>query len=309
MIPLLAPLVGAPKEGPSIAGYHKIVDYLRCPQEYKFKHVMGLKQKNKQDTMALLVGVLTHAGRAAWFASQFKGTIDEAHEAITACAQSTGTKERVDAEREAKRLVAAYIEHWRSKPLPLCVAVEYEVGPAPLKVGSLLHQYRTARYDDVSRYPDALNKLCIGDLKTTSDTIASCVNEYRQNGQFILYSILWKMAKEGHALFGATHGPIAGIMVDIETKEAVPKFHRELIVVTPFQEHWFIKSMEAWLNEASLITETTEVRRNVTACSRAVSRKGSYMCDYHQLCHFGGSAANQYVDKNGSPPKKDVVEL
>lgn len=300
------PVVGAPKEGPSLAGYHKIVDFLRCPQEYKYRHVLNIDQKDKEEKGALQIGVLTHLGRATWFASQFTCSIDAALDSITKHVQESGGKYKIDAEREAKRLVAAYIEHWRSKPLPLCRAVEYEVGPAPLKEGDTFFQYRTARFDDVSIYPDALNKLCIGDLKTTSDSIAGTVNEYRQNGQFILYSILWKMAKEGQAVFG----PIHGIMVDIETKDKVPTFHRELIIVTPFQEHWFTASMHGWLKAAAMVDKTTPVPRNVTQCSRAISRKGSFMCDFHQLCHFGGSAAGQYRDKvTGEPPDKALVEL
>lgn len=302
--PILVPIVGAPKEGPSIAGYHKIVDFLRCPQEFKYRHTLGITPNGKDDKLALAIGVLTHVGRAHWFASQFKARVEECQEAIRQYVQTSAGKYKIDAEREACRLIAAYVEHWRAQPLPLCRAVEYEIGPAPLKEGDPFYAYRTARLDDLSNYPDALNKLCIGDLKTTSDTIAGVVNEYRQHGQFILYSILYKMAKEGQALFG----PIAGMMVDIMTKEAVPKFHRELITVTPFQEHWFTASMQGWLKAASQVTASTPVPRNVTQCSRAVSRRGSYMCDFHELCHYGGSRVNLYRDREGNMPSKELVE-
>lgn len=301
-----APIIGQPKEGPSLAGFHKIVDFLRCPQEYKNKHVNGIEPKGKDEKAALQIGVLTHVGRATWFGSQFKCTIDDALESITKHVQQSGGTYKIEVEREAQRLIAAYIEHWRSKPLPVCRAVEYDIGPAPLKEGDTFFQYRTARFDDLSNYPDALNKLCIGDLKTTSDSIAGCVNEYRQHGQFILYSILYKMAREGQAVFG----PIAGIMIDVETKEKVPSFHRELITITQFQEQWFTASMHGWLKAAAQVSPTTPVPRNVTQCSRAVSRKGSYMCDYHPLCQYGSSHANQFVVKStGQPPAKELIEL
>ncbi len=301
--PVLAPIVGAAKEGPSVAGFHKIVDFLRCPQEYKNRHVLGLKQKDKEEIAALAVGVLTHLGRAHWFASQFKAPVEDCLNAIKEHVQKTATQANIKAEREACRLVAAYVEYWRSKPLPLCRAVEYEVGPCPMKPGDPFFRYRTARFDDLSIYPDALNKLCVGDLKTTSDTISSCVNEYKQNGQFILYSILYKMAKEGQAVFG----PSAGIMLDICTKDAVPKFHRELIVITAFQEQWFTRSMQGWLAAAAQVTERTEVPRNVTQCSRSVSRKGSFLCDFHHLCHYGSSALGQYV--SSTPVTKELIEI
>lgn len=301
---MLVPIVGAAKDGPSIAGFHKIVDFLRCPQEYKYHHILGITPKDKDDKAALTIGILTHVGRAHWFASQFRAPVEACQEAIKKHVQSSGGKYKIESEREACRLVAAYVEHWRAQPLPLCRAVEYELGPAPLKEGDPFYAYRTARIDDLSNYPDALNKLCIGDLKTTSDSISGTVNEYKQHGQFILYSILWKMAKEGQALFG----PIAGIMVDIETKEKVPKFHRELIPITPFQEHWFTASMQGWLKAASTVTRETPVPRNPVACARAVGR-GSYMCDYHDLCHYGGSRVLLYKDRDGNPPNKDEVEV
>lgn len=303
--PILAPVIGAPKEGPSVAGWHKAMTFLRCPQEYKFAEILGIKHKDKEDKMALQVGTLTHIGRAEWFASQFSKDPKQCSAAITKHIQTTGTPYRVDAEREAIRLVEAYVEHWRSKPLPLCRAVEYELGPAPLKEDDPFYAYRTARLDDLSIYPDADNKLCIGDLKTTSDSIAGCVNEYLQNGQFILYNILYKMAKEGQAVFG----PIHGIMLDIETKEAVPKFHREFITISAFQEQWFYWSMKGWLNAMSQVTNETPVPRNVTQCSRAVGRKGSFRCDFHDLCRHGGSRATLYRDREGNVPSKELVEL
>lgn len=304
--PILQPIIGAAKEGPSLAGYHKIVDYMRCPQEYKFNHVLGIQPKDKEEKKALAVGVLTHIGRAHWFGSQFKATIDQCTAAITRAVQEKATPTNVEAEREAIRLVQAYIEHWRSKPLPLCRAVEYDIGPAPMKPGDTFFQYRTARFDDLSNYPDALNKLCIGDLKTTSDSISGCMNEYRQHGQFILYSILYRMAKEGLPIFG----PVAGIMIDIETKEPVPKFHRELITVSTFQERWYTASMQEYLRDAAAMTPTTVARRNPTACARAIGRKGSYACDFRPLCQYGGSHNGQYVHKaNGETPKRELLEI
>lgn len=304
-IPLSTPIIGDTKDGPSIAGFHKIVDFMRCPQEYKFRHVLQIKPKNQEDKVAFAVGTLTHVGRATWFGSQFKCSIDAVLESITDNVAKSGNPIKIKAEREAKRLISAYVEHWRSKPLPLCRAVEYDIGPAPMRPSDPFFLYRTARFDDLSIYPDALNKLCIGDLKTTSDSISACVNEYRQHGQFILYSILYKMAKEGQQVFGPSHG----IMLDICTKDAVPKFHRELIIVTPFQEQWYVASMSGWLRAAAQVTAETPTPRNVTQCSRAASRKGSYLCDFHQLCHYGGSHNNQYLTHDGQVPDKRLIEL
>lgn len=302
---ILQPIIGEPKEGPSIAGFHKIVDFFRCPQEWKFRHIIQIEPKNKEEKTALQIGVLAHIGRADFFAKQCKGTVDSAHKAIQKYVQKSGGVYKAEAEREACRLMSAYIEHWSAQPLPLVRAVEYEIGPAPLAINDPLYAFRTARLDDLSNYPDALNKLCIGDLKTTSDSISATMNEYRQNGQFITYNILYRMAKEGQLVFG----PIHGIMIDICTKEAVPKFHRELITVTPFQEKWFTAAMQAHLRVSSQITTRTPTPRNVTQCARSVSRKGSFMCDYHDLCHYGGSRVNMYTDKQGEYPAKELVEI
>jgi hypothetical protein len=34
------------------------------------------------------------------------------------------------------------------------------------------------------------------------------------------------------------------------------------------------------------------------------------MCDYHELCHYGGSAVGKYTNRgNGETPSKELVEI
>lgn len=293
-------LVGEPKDGPSIGGWHKVVTLERCEQEYKNREVLHIRPKDQTPKAALQTGTLTHIGRGHWFASQFSAHVDDCLNAITTFCKSKGTY-TIEAERESIRLTEAYINFWKFQPRPIVKAVEYDVGPAPLKEDDPLFLYRTMRADDVSIYADSLGKPCIGDLKTTSDSISNCVNEYRQNGQFILYSILWKMAKEGVQ----TLGPVMGIMLDICTKDKDPKFHRELIIVTEFQQRWFYENLRHTLKRAASIDITTPTRRNTTQCARSISRKGSYLCDYHKLCQYGSSAAGQYENSDGQLMSED----
>lgn len=300
-------LIGTPKEGPSIAGWHKIVDLQRCEQEYKNKHVLRIKHKDSEDKMALAVGILAHVGRAQWFSTQCTGSIDDALAEISTTAMASNSPTKVAAIRESQRIIAAYIEHWRIRPLPVVKAVEYDVGPAPMKPNDPFFLYRTMRADDVCVYQDALNQLCIGDLKTTSDSISGTVNEYKQNGQFILGSLLWKMAEQGEGLLG----PIAGYMIDVATKDKDCKFHRELIIITEFQRQWFYASMVHWLRRAAQIDEKTPTLRNTTACAKSISRKASFLCEFHNLCHFGSDHAGQFVDSEGKSfdDRKQLIEF
>ena len=288
-------IVGSAREGPSIAGFHKIVGLQRCETEYRLHDIVGLSDKHPKDNTAMAVGTICHAGRAAWFATQCTESVDFVVNAIQDYVKSSNDPVKVTAEREAIRLMTAYVKHWRLQPKPNVLDDEYPLGPAPLKENDPFFLYRTARLDDVSIYPDSLGQAVVGDLKTTSDSISGCMNEYRQHGQFITYAILWKMAKEGQAKFG----PSPGVMIDIMTKDDNPKFHRELIVVTEFQQRWWYANMSHLLRRAAQITESTPTMRDTTQCARSISRKGSYLCQFHKLCQYGVSAAGQYILPNG----------
>lgn len=290
-------LVGSAREGPSIAGFHKVVTLQRCETEYRYAESLGLKPVDAKPNAAFDVGTFTHHGRAMWFASQCTKHPDDVCQDISDMVRADGNPIKIQAEREAQRLITKYIKHWSLYPKPHVRAVEYQLGPAPLKERDPFFLYRTARLDDVSIYPDALNQLCIGDLKTTSDTISGIVNEYRQSGQFMTYALLWDMAKEGREFFNNTQIP--GIMIDIVTKDENPKFHRELLTITEHQKRWWYENMSHLLRRAANITGTTPTSRNTTQCARAISRRGSYLCPFHKLCQYGSSATGQYTFPDG----------
>lgn len=300
-------IVGSAREGPSIAGFHKVVTIQRCETEYRLAEVIGAKPKDPKANMAFDIGGLTHHGRGTWFSTQCTMHVDDVCQEISNFVKASGDPIKLQAEREAQRLMTAYIKHWRLYPTPNVLAVEYPIGPAPMKKNDPFFLYRTGRLDDVSIWPDSQGLACIGDLKTTSDTISGTINEYKQSGQFMTYAILWKMAKEGQLKFG----PTPGVMIDILTKEENPKFHRELIVVTEHQQRWWYENMSHLLRRAAQITESTPTSRNTTQCARSISRRGSYLCTYHNLCKFGASAAGQFVMPDGNllSERPELVEI
>lgn len=292
-----------PKGGPSAAGWHAIQDFLRCPKEYQFRHVRKLRKPGLLTPDALAVGVLFHGARAHWFARGFPDPADSKwQEALNRTFVEVASEQSLpvslEAERRARHLFEAYSTHWFKMPRPKVVAAEYELGPAPLEKGDPFFLFRTARLDDVSRYPEAGGQLCIGESKTTSVGIKDAVNEYTLHGQTLLQFLLWKMAPQGEA----KHGPAAGVLLDVIKKPYggdKPDFGRVFIPFTDWSLEWYADSMRGYLRAAAAVAEDTEVPRNVSACTRLIGRM-RVPCEFRELCRMGKSASGLYVRGDGS---------
>jgi hypothetical protein len=183
------------------------------------------------------------------------------------------------------------------RPLPRPVAAEYLLGPAPLKPDDPFFLHRTARLDDVSHYPEAAMKLCIGESKTTSATVNDVINQYTLHGQTLLQPLLWNMAQQ----WAATHGPVAGVLLDITVKGYGGKkcsFARAFMPVRDETLSWFRDSMRGYLRAAASVEWDTPAPRNVSMCTRMAGR-GRMACEFRDLCMHGKAAAPKYVTKNG----------
>lgn len=293
-------LVGSAKGGASAAGWHAIEAFLRCPKEYQFKHVRGLRRPSLVTPDPLAFGQMAHAARAAWLASKcapISKCWPAVQKAVADCHLDAPLPIRQEAETNCLALMAEYIKHWSTRPHPKALATEYPLGPAPLDESHPFFFYRTARLDDVSVYPEAGNALCIGEFKTTSVSVADCVQQYTLHGQPLLQWLLWKMAPQGEAM----HGPIKYVMLDVAVKpygDKKPSFAR---VALPLEDHaltWYVESMYGYLKAASRVERDSNVPRNVTACTRLIGR-GRFPCEYRDLCAHGSSARTAYVGKNG----------
>lgn len=284
--------------GASAQGFHSMMSILECPKEYQFKERRGIVVPVEYNPDHFSVGSIFGAGRAKWFALKFR-TDAKAWRLLKTAMEEEQDKQQLPvhfkAIRYAMTYMQEYVEHYSMRPLPKPIAAEYLIGPAPLKPDDPFYQYRTARLDDVSEYPEAAG-LCIGEAKTTSGSIYDLINKYTLHGQTLLQYTLWKAAKEGEA----TYGPAAGTILDIVKKGykgVRSQFRRHFIPFEPYVLKWFAQSMRGYLSDMEKIKWDGYARRNFGSCTRAGTR-GPLPCEYRDLCIYGRAAAGQYVFKD-----------
>lgn len=282
--------------GASEAGWHQIASKVECAKKYQLAHVRGIVTPMHQLPDPLAIGVLFHAGRARWFSKRFRTdeeTWQSIADAIAVEAQACVPPCSPDAERQALTLLQLYVDHWSTRPHPTVVAAEYTIGPATLIDGAAF-SFRTARLDDVTRYDGAL---CIGESKTTSADISDVINEYTLHGQTMLQALLWKRAPQGEKM----HGPVLGVMLDICKKPSGKRpaaFQRHFLPITETALAWFAKNLVQELKEAASIDWDTDVRRNISNCTRQIGRM-RVPCQFREMCMRGKSASIHYTFKNG----------
>lgn len=288
--------VGAAR-GASEAGYHQIEAKLLCPKMFQFRHVRGIVVPSLMTPDYLAIGSLFHAGRARWFSKRFdtsEKTWASIAEAVAIEAQAGDPPYSARAETEALKLLHLYVDHWSRRVAPVPLVAEYEVGPASLLEGDAF-SFRTARLDDVTEYDVGL---CIGEAKTTSVSVQDVINTYTLHGQTMLQALLWKRSTQGEA----KHGPVKGVMLDIikkpDAKGQGAKFARHFLPITDHALAWFAKNLAHDVREAASIEWETDVRRNVTSCTRQIGRM-RVPCPYRELCAHGKSATANYTFKNG----------
>lgn len=286
------------KGGASPAGWSSIESFFRCPKEFQFRSVRGIHKPSRQDIDALAIGKLFHAGRSVWFANKF--SVNDAALAAIAKEMVTQREENElpisqDAFDRAVTIMNAYIEHWEKRAKPVPVEVEVLIDT------EVFGQRRTARLDDVSFYPEAGNQLCIGEAKTTSETVGAVENIYTLHGQTLGQHILWRKALNGMA----QHGRVAGTMIDVVEKKygnEKPKFGRVFLPVSEFSISWFEQSLAFYAEAASRVKWDTEVPRNIVSCTRQYGKMKA-PCEFRELCLHGSSATGMYVLKNGDSLK------
>ena len=294
-------LVIAPAiKGASSAGWHNISTMLKCPKEYQLSQVRKVAVPRTLLPDPLAVGSLFHEGRSHWFQSGFPTGAaywEKLKKYIHDSANISNPPIRMDAVNRTLSYLEQYCSHWSMRAKPNVVLVETEVGPAPLMKGDPISMFRTFRPDDVSEYPEANGKLCIGECKTTSVGVDDAVNEYTLHGQPMMQYIVWSMAKNG----AAKYGPVSHVLLDVIVKgygKERCKFGRQAIPITQYAIDWYIQSMRGYLTAANLIGYDTEVPRNIASCTRLVGR-ARIACQFRELCQFGKAAANRYVDSDG----------
>lgn len=287
--------------GPSAFGWHKIESAFRCPKEFQFEHVRKVIIPKSETPDYFTIGILMHVAKGHWFASQF----DTSEKMMKHCADKVNEAAlkaelpmRVEGINTTMRYFAEYVKHYSVRPLPKVKQAEYLIGPVALAGKGADWSRRTARLDDVSEYPEAGGRLCIGESKTTSTSINDAVMQYTMHGQPMLQMLLWDRSKKGKG----TYGDIAGIMLDVIVKGyggKESKFGRVLIPKPPAETFkWFERSLLGLLDSAGKVGWNENVPRNITMCTRLVGR-ARVQCPYFKLCQYGRAATGSYVLRGG----------
>lgn len=294
-----------PTAGATEKGWHAIETYLRCPKAYQYKQLRKVRRSQGTIAPALALGIMVHAGRAAWFLAK-QGTdartIESVKESMRLAAEAEKTPMGPDVKRQAERYVMEYIDHWSKRVAPQVVVVEHSLSGTALLKGDPDFWQRTARLDDVSCYPEAAGQLCIGELKTTSHSINDCVQEYTLHGQPMLQMLLWEASKDG----AAKHGPVVGVMLDVIKKgygNERCQFGRQLLMFSDSTLAAFRKSFRAFLRGAEKMTADGPALRNYKGCTFCIAGR-RVVCEYRDLCLNGKGAAGLY-SVDGKPMALD----
>jgi hypothetical protein len=271
-----------------------------CLKEYQLRVIRQIRIPQRVTPDYFAVGGGLHAGKARWFSRGF------ATDAKTWASIQIAMREEMENQKlpvtvkalqMMEKYMKEYIDHWGRLPKPTPIACEYKLGPTPLEAGDPFFMHRTARLDDVSRYPNGLNKLYLGETKTTSGSIGQCIEQYALHPQILLQMLLWKMDPKGEA----TYGPIEGVMLDVIKKgygEESCSFAREAIPVPAFAMSWFPRTLKAWLRIFAAIDWDADVTRNPMRCTRSIGR-ATVACEFRELCKKGRAASNLYVMGKG----------
>lgn len=287
--------------GASGLGYSEIEAYLRCPKEYQYGAVRKLVKPMTVIPDYFASGAFVHAGRARWFASQFS-TSDETWLQI----QADMTKVREEfslpcnesAYSDALRWVQEYVEHYGVREKPKIVAVEHMLGPVELAEGYPATN-RTARLDDFGFYPESGSALAIGECKTTAGGIQDVANQYTMHGQPALQNLLWKLAPQGEAMYGAS----AGMVLDVIKKGYAGKrceFARLFVPVPARLMEITQREFSNALASKAHIGWNSQPERRLTSCTRLIG-KARVACPFRDICLHGRAGAIGFVTEDGQP--------
>lgn len=285
------------KMGASPAGWHSIEDKWLCDKRHQLSKVWKIRQPAVMTPDPLGVGGLFHQGRAHWFMSGFAMGADyqsTLHDFVREAALQYDLPVRDEAINRAISYLDQYCTYWSARVKPQVIAVEYDLKHAVLPG----YDDRTARVDDISKYPEHGFKVCIGECKTTSVSVADVVNEYTVHGQTLLQDLLWEASSMG----AQKHGPIEAVLMDVIVKgygKEKCQFGRVPIRITDYMKNWFLQDLGRHVAEARDMTIETKAQRRITSCTRLIGRM-RVPCPYRDLCQRGKPAAVGYVDETGT---------
>lgn len=290
--------------GPTKHGFHAGDESMSiCERLYYLKHLMKVSiigQISVKDAMA--VGLLAHAGRARWFKLNFATTPDawtSIRAAIVQEAERQPLPVEPGSEARAVELLHEYVSFWATKPKPVVLAAEMQLGPVKLWDDS--DEVATSRPDDLSQYLESAGVPAFGDMKTTSAPISDVVKYYDANhGQFLMEHAIYRA-------LGQPNGETRTVVLDVARKEYGTKhtspekrFQRVPITIEDHQIRSFLSALKERRKRRREIDSGAAPTPNFSACTRVVAGGIVVRCEYTELCKYGRSAAARY-SVNGVP--------
>lgn len=253
--------------GASSYGFHRIAQFIRCPQLFAYKWVLNLVPQNEGQATGR--GTLVHEGLAGWYQH---GLVDSAWQMMQALGPRYSTW--LD---EAQRVVLAYIKLYRDERFDV-LAVEHEIA---VDIGEYPF---TRKLDLVARHHDD-GRIWVYDHKTAW-SISERLRNARSDWSLATQTIAGKVV-----LPGAFGGEWGGFVLNlIDTKEL--RFDRQPILFAerelaeiPRSLHWYLKEIDALKD------------RNPFDYPRSGACLDRYgMCPYRALCE-GGMAMRRLYDE------------
>jgi hypothetical protein len=291
--------------GRTAAGSSATAEVMRCVKLYQYSQVRGLRIPKAQVPAHFAIGSLFAAMRREWFGRKFDTSEKVWTYLKRKCQQEAEEQRELINQKDeafALALMGKYIEHWSVRPRPTPLAAELELGPIPLVKGGPFNMARTAKLDDLSKYPEAGGALCIGEAKTTSGDVNAVIREYELHVQTLLYQAVYRAAEQGQVRYGKVAGTVLDIVVKPETGRKA-SFARVFVEIRPSVVEAFVESAQYYLAMANKVDWDTPTPRNFDNCTKMHGRM-RVDCTFKDLCRFGSSAAGRYVMPDGSPLRK-----
>lgn len=283
--------------GPSGLGWSELAPLSQCEKEFQLAQVRQIYKPTSQSPDYFAEGSFVHAGRARWFAEKQSTSaetwqlvvkdVDRLRESLPLPCSDTAV-------RNALRYLTEYIEHYSVRPKPNIAAVEHLLGPFQLEGDS---SERTARLDDWGFYPEVGGALAIGECKTTS-SLTDTLNEYTLHGQPVLQRLLWDIAPQGAATYGAAKAHV----LDVIQKGYGGKkceFLRVPMIIPDRVLTWGKATIVKLLKRRAEIGWNTETDRRLSACTRPAGR-ARVACQFQNLCMYGKDAALDFAFRDGT---------
>jgi len=301
-----------PFGAPSARGSTYWSRLMTCPREHALHNLAGLRSERPQ--MALTVGFLVHHGLEVYYRSlmesqrpwraaaladlEVKGdypispdddrafkqaAADAAFASLTPLATEPGYEQISD---QVDRILSGYFD--------LALLDQHMV----LAVEENLEHIRrslayTARIDLLVQDYGERRGVWIVEHKTAKALNESLIEGYQLNLQIL--GQVWLFKK----VFDSRHTPVyRGVLVQILTKTAVPKYHRVHVTPSPAHLSQFEESLKSW----KAIEKTMSKRgwpANFTKC--AGYARGYSRCVYYNLCHSMPDASIEELTTSEPP--------